>query len=175
MINIAKSDPSNDAHGADASVMPAMRRSPEAKPDLAREHVRGMTNRQIYAHWSTRGNEFVAVASSPGHGLTADQLHTIWLLHWADRHAAGQETLTRITQEQVARDRARFVRNLHRYYDDGNLKALGAEFHAAERDVSTARLMFQQSVDARAFLHSADHAGDQVTLVQLEHQWRYAA
>lgn len=155
MINFAKSDLSNDALGADA--------------------VRGMTNRQIYEHWSKRGNEFVALASSPGHGLTADQLHTIWLLHWADRHAAGQETLTRITKEQVARDRARFVRNLHRYYDNGSLDALGAEFRQAERDVSTARFMFQHSVDARAFLRSADHACNQVTLAQLEHRGRYAA
>jgi hypothetical protein len=97
--------------------------------------VHGMTGQQIQARWADGREAFTSVALSPGHGLSVDQIFTIWRLDWNDRWTVANETAHRIARRQFDID-----------YGEAALHGkLGPEYNRAVVERAAAEAMFRQS------------------------------
>jgi hypothetical protein len=131
-----------------------------------RAEVHGMSEVQIYSQWKTGKDAFVAVASSPAHGLKARPFLEIWLRHWEDRRLAGKREVELIEKAEIAADGRAFARKLSRFAD-GERDALGPAYAQAVNDIAMADGMFRQVVYALEILWAAETAGKSLTLQEL--------
>lgn len=112
-----------------------------------REQVPDMKAGQIDSQWDADKGNFVAVASSPGHRLEADQMLMIWRLSWNDRWKAARSNLIG-----------------SRHVDAGHRSA--AE-EAAQKDEESASFMLQAVNLAQEILLAANSRGKHLTLEEL--------
>ena len=135
-----------------------------------RAYVRCLSGPQVEEQWRAYKTGFIAIASAPSHGLDASQLHTIWLLHWADRLATAARRCRAIldAKYQYEDDRAALVPAVHSYRDDRLYAALGPEYHHALTEASNASFMFAHSTAAHEILRGAAGTLDAFTLEQLD-------
>jgi len=144
----------------------------EAQLDAASDrgflrYVRQLSPKQIDQQWRTYGEKFVAIASSRGHGLTAAQLDVIYVRHWGGRHDAAIERHAAVNKALSEHDPDAFSRGLSEYHDGKDLDALG-EYREAETEESHSAFMLRHYVKALDLLRSAEDAGREYTLPQLE-------
>lgn len=133
-----------------------------------RDEVHRMDSQQIYSEWEAGKEAFVEAASSPNHGLNADQLFEIWLRHWDGRWKAGRETSHRIVKREADADWGEYYSKIVRF-DAGERDALGPEYARAVADEAAADAMFRQSLYVKELLWAADSAGRSFTLAELNH------
>jgi hypothetical protein len=158
MFNLTRSNAAPDRR---ARVKKAVLISSGAPTPRFRRYVHQLSAAQIEEQWRAHKSGFVAIASAPCHGLQAVQLHTIWLLSWADRFAAAAAR-ARVILENALREcnREALMRKIHDDSDDRFYAALGPEYHHARTEAYNANFMFMHCTLAYTVLRNADEVGE---------------
>jgi len=131
------------------------------------EELPGMTREQIISHWEERKEAFVAVASSPGHGLNDEQLFEVWKLDWIDRLHAAESRVKEIERNEAAKDPEEFRQKLGRFEFSYDYDVLGPEYRQARADVDTGYYLLRNIYDILVLLPLwAESRGISLTLQQ---------
>jgi hypothetical protein len=135
-----------------------------------RKDVYHMSPKQIYEKWQEGGQTWVALASSPGHGLGHEQFFHIWLENWRHRDNEARSNIDQIQKGEAARDPAAFRRKMVEFWDTGhnNRDAFGQEYRQAVELRELAAIMFRSSYDALIIASAAENAGKDLTLDQFD-------
>lgn len=134
-----------------------------------RRDVPNMTASDIDREWKRGDDTFVAVASTPGNKLKAEQLVRIWMRHWNDRDEAGKAEEHAILREEAGRDYDAYIRKITRFYEsDAGRDAMGPKFRKAVDDQAMALLMRKNVYEVSIFLQTTDDEGKSHTLEQLD-------
>ena len=129
-----------------------------------------MSPKQIYEKWAEGGQTWVALASSPGHGLGHGQFFHIWLENWRHRDNEARSEIDQIQKGEAARDPAAFRRKMVEFWDTGhnNRDAFGPDHRRAVELTEVAAIMFRSSYDALIIASAAENAGKDLTLDQFD-------
>ena len=122
-----------------------------------RKDVYHMSPKQIYEQWAEGGQTWVALASSPGHGLGHEQFS---ISGWRIGDTGTMRHSRRLSRFRRARlrDPAAFRRKMVEFWDTGhnNRDAFGPEYRQAVELREVALIMFRSSYDALGIAAAAE-------------------
>ena len=119
----------------------------------------------VESRWKRDKDVFIAVASTPNHGLKAALMLRIYIRYWADRYNSGSKRRLALAWEAFDTD-DRYFEKIHRFRD-GEREAMGPEYALAENDEALGAIALRQVVDVHAFLLAAERHGKSLTIDEL--------